>query len=290
MAAQKSTSEEKSFMHAVCLALMLAAISGPVDGTGAPAIDKAFNRMYNFDFTGMYAILDGHVRVNPEDPMTYSARAVGLLFSELHRMQILETEFFTDDDKVTDKKKLNPDLAVRARLFEMTREARKRAGAILAIKPGDRNAMSAICTAAEVETDYTILVEKKYIRSFSMSKEAQKHARSLLSMNPPVCDAHLTLGMVEYVVSNLNWFYRLFVRFNKIDGNKQKAMENLKLVVEKGRYYAPLAKILLSVIYLREKQPQQALILMQEMERDFPENALIQSEVKKISLKIAPVQ
>ncbi len=273
-------------MKAICLFFILAAISEPEETISKSSIDKAFNRLYNFDFTGMHSTLDEYVRTHPEDPMAYSARAVGCLFFELHRMEILETEFFTDDDQMTDKKKLKPDPEIRAQLFRMTSEARKRSAAILAVKPDDRNALAAMCTAAEVETDYTILIEKKYLRSFSMSKESQKHARTLLSMNPPDCDAHLTLGMVEYVVSNMNWFYRLFVRFNKIEGSKEKAIENLKAVIQGGRYYGPLAKILLSVVYLREKKPHQALALMQEMERDFPENPLIRSEVKKIADKI----
>jgi hypothetical protein len=49
----------------------------------------------------------------------------------------------------------------------------------------------------------------------------------------------------------------------------------------------PLAKMLLSVIYLREKMPHQALVLLQEMERDFPENRLIRNEVKKIAEQIS---
>lgn len=269
------------------LVLVLSATAGSVECRAQPTIDKAFDRMYNFDFAGMHAILDECGNRDPGDPMTFAARAVAFLFSELHRMRILETEFFTDDDKMTDRKKLKPDPEVRARLFAMTGEARRRAAAILAVDPDDRNAMSAICTAAEVETDYTILVEKKYLRSFSMSKESQNYARRLLAMEPPILDAHLTLGMVEYVVSDLNWFYRLLVRFHKIEGNKQKAIENLTKVARGGRYYAPLAKILLSVIYLREKMPRQALALMHEMQRDFPDNPLIRSEVAKISRKLA---
>jgi hypothetical protein len=269
------------------LVLVLSATAGSAECRAETTIDKAFDRMYNFDFAGMHAILDECGNRDPEDPMTFAARAVAFLFSELHRMKILETEFFTDDDKMTDRKKLKPDPEVRARLFAMTGEARRRAAAILAVDPDDRNAMSAICTAAEVETDYTILVEKKYLRSFSMSKESQKYARRLLDMEPPVLDAHLTLGMVEYVVSDLNWFYRMLVRFHKIEGNKQKAIENLTEVARGGRYYAPLAKILLSVIYLREKMPRQALALMQEMQRDFPDNPLIRSEVAAISRKLA---
>jgi hypothetical protein len=275
-------------MSAICLTVLLAAIAGPPQSPLSPtAIDRAFQRMYNFDFSGMHAILDEHVRAHPEDPLAYSTRAVACLFSELHRLKILETDFFTDDDQLTDRKKLKPDPAIRAQLFQMTGEARRRAAAILRSAPADRDAMSAMCVAASVETDYTILVEKKYIRSFSLSKESQAYARKLLAMNPPVYDAHLTLGMVEYVVGSLNWFFRLFVHFDQIEGSSQKAIENLKQVVASGRYYPPLAKILLSVIYLREKQPAQALVLLKELERDYPENSLIRAEVKKVSERIA---
>jgi hypothetical protein len=273
-------------MNAFILALLLTAVPVCAGAARVSPIDKAFVRMYNFDFPGMFALLDEYTRAQPEDPMSYAARSVGYLFSELYRLEILATEFFTDDEQVTDKTKLKPDYVVRARLFQMTQEARRRAKKILDSKPNDRNAMAAICTASEVETDYTILIEKKYLRSFALSREAQKHARVLLAMNPPEADAHLTFGMVEYVVSNMNWFFRIFVRFNQIEGSKQKAIENLKEVIKDGHYYVPLAKILLSVVYLREKMPHQALILMQELERDFPENSLIRNEVRKIAEQI----
>jgi hypothetical protein len=274
-------------MKAICLAVLLATLAAPEGNAEAPSIERAFNRMYSYDFPGVHRILDEHVRAHPEDPLAYSTRALAFLFSELHRLKILETDFFMDDDQVTDRKRLKPDAAVRARLFQMTGEARKRARAILASRPTDRNALFAMCMSAGVETDYTILIEKKYFRSFSLSKESQRYARNLLAMDPPLADAHLTLGMVEYVVSNMNWFFRLFVHFNQIEGSKQKAIGNLKEVVARGQYYGPLAKILLSVVYLREKQPRQALTLMKELERDFPDNPLIRSEVKKISQKIA---
>jgi hypothetical protein len=271
-------------MNAILLAALLSTLTAPAElPPAAGAIDRAFERMYNFDFPGMHAILDEHVRAHPEDPLTYSTRAVACLFSELHRMRVLETDFFIDDDKVTDRKRIKPDPAIRAQLFQMTAEARRRARSMLTAASNDRNAMFALCMAAGVETDYTILIEKRYIRSFSMSKESQGYARRLLTMNPPVMDARLTLGMVEYVVSSLNWFFRLFVHFDQIEGSKQKAVDNLREVIAAGRYYPPLAKILLSVIYLRDQKLGQSLALLKEMERDYPENPLIRAEVKKIS-------
>jgi hypothetical protein len=44
--------------------------------------------------------------------------------------------------------------------------------------------------------------------------------------------------------------------------------------------------MLLSTIFLRDKKPEQALALLQELELDFPENPLIRKEIRRISAKI----
>lgn len=245
------------------------------------ALDRAFRRMYNFDFAGAHAILDEAERTDPSHPLTQSVRAAAVLFSELDRMKILATEFFTDDDTVTDRK-LKADPAARARLFKATGEARRLATARLAKDSADRDGMFAMCMATGIETDYTSLVEKRYLRSFSLSKESQMYAHRLLALNPPVYDAYLTLGSVEYVVGSMNFFFRLFVRFDKIKGSKQQGAENLKKVIAHGRYFPPFAKMLLAVIYLREKQPGVALPLLEELARDYPENRLIRHEAARV--------
>lgn len=271
--------------------LWLVAAAGQSESIPGPtALDRTFNRLYNFDFAGANAILDEQLRVHPDDPLLYSVRGAAYLFAEFSRLKILETEFFADDEKITDRKKLKPDPVVRARLFEVTLEARKRARARLASDSKDRDAMFAMCMAAGIETDYSCLVEKKYFRSYSLSKEAQLYARKLLALKPPSYDAYVTLGSAEYAVGSLNFFFRLFIHFDEIQGSKQKAIENLRKVVAYGRYYPPFAKILLSVIFLREKQPQQALALLREVEHDFPENPLIKNEVRRLAVKLGLAQ
>jgi hypothetical protein len=246
------------------------------------AIDCAFNRMYNFDFPGVFSTLDKLEHKDPSYPITYSVRAAALLFSELYRLKILETEFFSSDEKVIGTK-LKADPRVREALLKATGDTRRIAGARLASEPADRDAMFAMCMATGIETDYTILVEKRILRSFSLSKQSQIYARKLLTLNPPVYDAYLTLGSVEYVVGSMNFFFRLFVHFDQIKGSKQQGVENLKKVVAHGRYYPPFAKILLSVIYLRENQPKLALPLLAELEQAYPENQLIRNEVVRVN-------
>jgi hypothetical protein len=250
-------------------------------------IDRAFNRLYNFDFAGAHSIIDAHIQSHPDDPLAYSLRGAVFLFAELHRLQILDTDFFSDDDKVTDKKRLKPDSAARTNIFAATDLARRKAAAQLVQRPEDREALFAQCMASGLETEYTIIVEKKYLRSFNLSKENQAYARKLLSLNPPFYDAYVTLGSAEYVVANLNFFFRLFARFDNIKGSRQIAIENLRLAIDHGRYYQPYAKILLTVVYLREKRVNDALMIMRELERDFPENPLFKKEATLLAEKSA---
>jgi hypothetical protein len=68
-----------------------------------------------------------------------------------------------------------------------------------------------------------------------------------------------------------------------VKGSKQQGIENLNQVVAHGRYYPPFAKILLSVIYLRENQPKLAQPLLAELERQYPENPLLHTEVARVN-------
>ena len=251
------------------------------------ALDRAFNRLYSFDFAGSHEILDARIRSDPEDSVAYALRGAVYLFAEYNRLKILETDFFSNDDKLTDKKLLKPDPAARTRIFSATGEARKKAAARLALHPEDRMALFALSMAAGLESEYTVMVEKKYLRSYGLSKETQKYARSLLALNPPVYDAYVTLGSAEYVVANLNFFFRIFVRFDGIEGSRQIAIKNLTTAIDRGRFYRPYAKILLTVIYLREKRIEDALLLMKELEREFPENPLFGREVVILAEKAA---
>jgi hypothetical protein len=271
-----------AFTSALLLFIAAGARAESCDDNLPAALDCAFNRIYNFDFPGVHVILDKLQQKDPANPMPLAVRSAALLFSELHRMRILETEFFSSDDKVTTAK-LKADPRVRDQIFKATSEARRLAGKRLAADPSDRDAMFAMCIVTGIETDYTILVEKRYFHSFSLSKQSQLYAHKLLSLDPPVYDAYLTLGSVEYVVGSMNFFFRLFVHFDQIKGSKQAGVENLKQVVAHGRYYPPFAKILLSVIYLRENQPKMAQPLLTELERAYPENPLLHTEAARVN-------
>jgi len=247
-------------------------------------IQRAFTRLYNFDFPGTHAVLAQHIGAHPADPLGYSVRSAACLFLELNRLGILESEFLIDDGRIISKKKQKPDPDVKSQLWKAAGDAQERAGQRLARNPRDREALFSLCLVTGVLTDYTALVEKKQLGSLSYAKQSQVHAVRLLRLDPTFYDAYLTSGVNEYLVGSMPFFLRWFVRFEQVQGSKKVAIGNLELVARSGRYLGPFAKILLAIIHLREKRPQESERLLRELTRDFPENPLLRQELARLAV------
>jgi hypothetical protein len=248
------------------------------------SLDMALERMYNQDYVTAHGILDQCSAAQPQDPLPYAFQASAYLFSEMDRLGVLESEFFTDDDRIAEKKKkLDPDPATRAKFIRAVQDAESRANALLKLRADDTQALFALSISQGVTTDYMAFIEKKQIASLSAAKRSNNYAQRLLKADPRFYDAYLTAGISEYMVGSLPFFIRWFVHFDNVSGNKEKGVDRLRLVASQGHYFRPFSKILLSIVGLREKRPREAQQLMTELAREFPQNRLFRTELAKIN-------
>jgi hypothetical protein len=254
---------------------------------GAVTIDAAVEQMYNFDFPASHRILDQCIAAHPQDPLPYAFRAAADLFYEMDRLGILESEFLVNDERIIAKKKLQPDPAVRAQFYKALDDTASRAEAALGANPDDRSALFAMCISQGVATDYMALVEKHQFSSLSPARRSNNYAQRLLKLDPKYYDAYLTTGFSEYMIGSLPFIIRWFVHFDNVSGSKERGVENLRLVAREGHYFKPFAKILLGVIDLREKKPQEARNLLVDLARDYPDNPLFRKELAKVTASIA---
>jgi hypothetical protein len=259
--------------------LSIAAIPvAPPTGLGA-----AMNRLYNTDYSGALQILKDWERRHPTDPVVHALEAADYMFSEFTRLKILEGEFFETDKKIISKKKLTYDPVTRQKFYQQIDDARRIATAELQKDPNNINALFALTISGGLLTDYTSLIEKKNIASLSIAKETQAAAVRLLKVDPNYGDAYLTTGFSEYLVGSLPFFMRWFTHFDATEGTKQAAVEKLERVAATGQYLGPFAKLLLAIIYLRDDQFHKTESLLTGLSRDYPENELIKTELKKVT-------
>ena len=267
--------------------ILAAVLCSSAHAVATPTVDEAISRMYNFDFPASQEILTRYIALHPQEPLPYAFRASGYLFYELDRLGILESEFLTDDDKIAEKKKkLDPDPANREKFLKAVNDVEVRVNAALQANPNDRAALFAMCVAQGVATDYMALVEKRQIASLGVAKRSNIYAQRLLKLDPTFYDAYLSAGISEYMVGSLPFFIRWFVHFDNINGSKEKGIENLQKVAKGGHFFRPFSKILLGIIALREKHPNEAVRLLADLTREYPENPLFRKELNKLSTKL----
>jgi hypothetical protein len=250
-------------------------------------IDDALTRLYDFDFPSAHQALNRYIAGHPEEPLPYGFRAAAYLFYELDRMSILESEFLIDDNRIAEKKKpLDPDPRIRTEFQAAIRDAETRAQAVLRANPNDPDALFTMCITGGLTTDYMALVDKRQFSSLSQAKRSNIYAQRLLKVDPKYTDAYLATGFSEYMIGSLPFFVRWFVHFDNVSGSKDRGKQNLRLVARDGHFLKPFAKILLGIISLREKRPQEAQRLLVELSRDYPDNPLFRKELTKLNNKL----
>src|SRR6266436_4761618 len=98
-------------------AVYLAATLVPAYAADVPAtrtsLDQGFRLLYNLDFDQAHRVFLSWQREHPQDPVGPTAEAAGLLFSEFHRLGILESQFYADDKRFLNREKVVRDPMVR---------------------------------------------------------------------------------------------------------------------------------------------------------------------------------
>ena len=270
---------------ALCCVLMLCASLGASAAelsVSLPALDRGFHLMYNLDFIGAHEVFATYEKGNPEDPLGPTSEAADLLFSEFHRLGVLESQFFEDDKKFDNRPKLVPDPAVRAKFDDAVQRAEATALAHLSKRPNDKNSLFAMTLCNGLEADYAALIEKRNVASLRYTKESTKWAEKTLAVDPQFYDAHIAAGISKYLVGSMAAPVRWLVRLTGVSGDKQQGITELKLVAERGHYLAPFANILLAIAYVRDHDKQKARELLSQLHNEFPANPLFPQEMARL--------
>jgi tetratricopeptide (TPR) repeat protein len=255
----------------------------PAPSLEPDALDLGYRRMYSLDFEGAGRAFAAWQRDRPEDPRGPVSEAAGLLFSELYRLGILETQFFVDDGAFVERGSRRPDPGVKIRFDGARKRAEALAHRRLAEDPRDADALFALALASGLEADYLSLVEDRNVAALSPTKHASEWAEKLLRVDPDYADAYLATGLSKYIIGSTPAPIRWVLSIGGFSGDKKEGIRELELTSERGRFLAPFARLLLAVAYLRQGDAARAREMLERLRDEFPENPLYAREVARIA-------
>jgi hypothetical protein len=249
---------------------------------GTPVLDHGFQLLYRLDFGRAEQLFSGYQRDNPEDPLGPVSEAAGWLFSEFHRLGVLEAQFYEDDSIFAARKKLVPDQAVQEKFEAALDRTELLAQKKLARDSRDHSALFAMTLASGLRADFAALIEKHNLTSLHYTKEATGWAEQLLAVDPGCYDAHVATGISNYLVGSMAAPVRWVLRMGGVPADKAAGIRELQMTASYGHYLAPFAKILLAIAYVRENDKARALDLLAALNRDYPENPLFAKEIARL--------
>ena len=267
----------------ICLAFSAAAAVNSEPHAPETPLEAGFRQMYNLEFEVARQTFTLWKSQHPEDPVGPVSMAAAHLFSELDRLNVLQSEFFVHDENFRGEHRALGSLPqVRASFDREISETQQIATRRLAANPKDTNALFASILALGLSSDYAALIEKRDMAALSAMKQSRQLAEKLLSIDPNFYDAYLAGGVENYMLSQKAMPMRWLLRLGGAETDKVEGVRRVKLTAEKGHYLKPFARLLVAVAALRDKDVATAKNILRDLSQQFPRNHLYSEELSRL--------
>lgn len=268
---------------AVLSALVATAAPTITEPSTNPVIDRGYRQMYDLNFGDAHKTFEQWEHEHPDDPIGPVSNAAAYLFAEFDRLNILHSEFFTDNSMFHRRPKVTPDPAVRQVFDQELEKSTKLTGDILGRAPEHADALFAKILTLGLRADYEALIERRDFDALKVIKDSRATAEKLLMLQPNYYDAYLAVGVENYLFSLKPAPMRWMLQAGGAETDRGKGVEDLRLTAEKGRYLSPYARLLLAVAALRGKDIPRARDLLGALAREFPHNRLYAQELAHLN-------
>ncbi len=255
-----------------CLALLAFALAAD------DKVAEGWDHFYNLEYEEAIRVFSELAKTAPGVPDYHNYLAQAILYRELYRLGALESELLTGNDHFTRDEKLQPDPVQARRFLEAIDQAIQLASARLETNPSDPDALYALGSAYSTRASYRFLVQKNWRGAVSDGGQARKAHNRLLALEPQNYDALLTQGAYDYIIGSLPWHVRLLSFLAGHSGDKARGIRTIELVAQKGRLRRTDARVMLAVIYRRDKHPEKAVAILDPLIREYPRNYLFRLE------------
>jgi len=236
------------------------------------------NALYNLDFSTAQQGFEALTRTYPENPEYWNALASSLWLKITYDQQKLNIESFSGRASFgtkDSKEGVSPE--DEKRLRDTVATAMAKAQAILDKNPNDVHALYALGIANATMASFEGTVKRSYLTAHSRAKTARSLHQQVLKLDPNFDDARLSVGTYDYVIGVIPAFFRyLLAPLGVRSAGKDAGIRELETAAAKGKLASTDARMVLTVVYVREKKYDEALKLINDLHGKYPRNFLFE--------------
>jgi tetratricopeptide (TPR) repeat protein len=265
-------------MRSLPVAFLLAACAA----LAATPLEKAAEAFYNLDFDEALAIYQKASAAAPSDAELHNNVGQCLLYGELYRNGALESEMVTGNNSFIRRAKLEVQPEVE-RLFTAEVEKAIALGqAATAKNPRDTQALHTLALSYALRANYGFFVKKTFMASLKDSAKAHGLEVQVTDLDPSNYDAKYLQGGYDYIIGSLPWSWRILGFVGGFHGDKQRGINTMTEVAQKGKQNRSEAEMTLCALYRREGQTARAIPMVLNLIGRYPRNYLLRFELAQM--------
>jgi tetratricopeptide (TPR) repeat protein len=279
------------FFAVVALWICWASLFGPPPLRAAPLTaeaarqleDQAFQHFYSLEYEQAIALFKKLRDEEPNNPNWQNHVATASFYSELHLAGALQGELFAASNKFFRTKKVQPDPALEKEFWQANQSAIRICEQRLKQDRKDEDALYACGVAYAARAGHQGLIERSKLETLTNARKANIYHSELARLNPRCYDAYLVSGLYDYVMGSLPTSLKLFLLFGGFSGDKERGIRSVESAAESGDHAKQDARILLVIMYRREKRYPDARRTLLQLAQEFPRNYIFPLELASVS-------
>jgi len=239
-----------------------------------PLAKRAFDHFYSMEYDRSIKEFEQLVKEYPENPVANNYLLSAVMFKEMYRIGALDTESYANDSflDIKAKRALDPD--VTKRVNELLDRTEELCNPRLQKNPNDVDALYARGVARGMRSTFMGMGQKAWLAAVRSALAARRDHERVLQLDPDFTDAKMSVGIHNYIIGSLNWFYRSMIALAGMTGNKQKGLDYLRQVADSKGVASMDARIALALFLRREQKYPEALKVVKSMLDEYPKNYL----------------
>jgi tetratricopeptide (TPR) repeat protein len=279
----------RKFLSAFLLAVAVCTAQGPppiFSARNTPRIQTGHQSVYSLEHDQAIAEYQALIRENPDDPLGYAFLAKTYWLKELVVKQELSIDRFAASDFFAESPRYTPEVDPEAeRLFHETSDlAVEKARAALVRNPADPRALFLLGMAYQNVASFEASLKRAWWASFRAGSKSHRYHGELLERYPGFHDAYLTTGVFNYVTGSLGWGTRWLAFLLGHVGNKERGLDQVRQTAERSEIFSDDARVILALIYTRERRYQAAFDELSILLKRYPSNYLVHLDMGGIAL------
>ncbi len=240
--------------------------------------NQGMDALFNMDYQDARFSFQKMIDSDPQHPAGYIYTANSIWLGHLAALRRLQTNiynrgnsFFSKTEDAVDPK-VDKDFSQNIDKGVLLCEKR------LKTHKNDISSLYYLGIARNIVAGYEATVKRSFLKALRNGSKGVDLHRKIILKEPGLIDAQLSVGMYNYVVGSLPIAVKILAFIGGVRGSKKEGISMLEKVSKEGNYAKDESKVLLIMLYNREKRMGDALKMLNQLVESYPKNSLFRLE------------